>query len=115
MISAAHKAGAAGVLDGKNCRDCHAGEEKDMGDVIVSGQKLEPTPLPGKPGTAKVSIQAAFDAENLYLRARWADDGKPGVHYRLRALKDVSGRSTATCAVTGPCSRASSRPSTKTA
>lgn len=88
MTSAPHKAGANGVLDGKNCRECHEGEEKDMGDAIASGQKLEPTPLPGKPGTAKVSIQAAYDAENLYLRAVWADDGKPGIHYRLRALKD---------------------------
>src|SRR3989338_4624972 len=75
MISAAHKAGAIGVRDGKNCNECHTGEEKDMGDVIVSGKKLEPKPLSGKPGSAKVAVQAAFDSDNLYLRAQWADDG----------------------------------------
>lgn len=88
MNSAAHKAGATGVKDAKNCKDCHAGEEKDIGDVIASGKTLEPEPLPNKPGAVKVALQAAFDKENIYLRARWADDGKPGIHYRLRAFKD---------------------------
>ncbi|OHC75104.1 MAG: hypothetical protein A3G18_07395 [Rhodospirillales bacterium RIFCSPLOWO2_12_FULL_58_28] len=88
MISAAHKAGAIGVRDGKNCNECHTGEEKDMGDVIVSGKKLEPKPLSGKPGSAKVAVQAAFDSDNLYLRAQWADDGVPGVYYPAFIFKN---------------------------
>lgn len=87
LNSASHKAGATGVRDGKACRDCHAGEEKDIGDAIAAGKKLEPTPIPGKSGTAKVSVQAAFDSNSLYLRAHWVDDGKPGIHYPGRVFK----------------------------
>src|SRR3989338_9770843 len=49
ILSAAHKAGATGVREGKNCLKCHADEEADIGKTIVSGKKLEPTPIPRKP------------------------------------------------------------------
>ncbi len=61
MTSAAHKAGATGVNEGKSCVACHEGEEADLGKVIVSGQKLEPNPIAGKPGSIKVTVQAAYD------------------------------------------------------
>ena len=53
---------------GKNCKDCHSTEEKDMGAKIVSGKKLEPSPIAGKPGSLPVNIQTANDGERLYVR-----------------------------------------------
>jgi len=41
---------------------------------MVTGEKAEPTPIPGKRGSIPVVMQATHDAENLYLKFEW-DDG----------------------------------------
>jgi len=56
---------------GEKCSTCHARETAAMGAKIVSGEKAEPTPIPGKRGSVDVQVQAARDAETLYLRLRW--------------------------------------------
>lgn len=88
MKSAAHKAGATGVNDGKNCLECHKDEEADLGKTIVSGKKLEPTPVAGKPGSVNVTVQAAYDKENIYLRASWPTHAKEaGVFHDYKVFK----------------------------
>ncbi|OGI48471.1 MAG: hypothetical protein A3B81_04240 [Candidatus Muproteobacteria bacterium RIFCSPHIGHO2_02_FULL_65_16] len=89
ILSAAHKAGATGVREGKNCLKCHADEEADIGKTIVSGKKLEPTPIAGKPGSIKVTVQAAYDKENFYLKASWPTNLKEaGAFHNYKAFKD---------------------------
>ncbi|MBI4740028.1 MAG: hypothetical protein HY777_00380 [Betaproteobacteria bacterium] len=89
MTSAAHKAGATGVNEGKNCQSCHKDEEADIGNAIVSGKKLEPNPIPGKPGSVKVTVQAAYDKEYFYLRASWPTNAKEaGVFHDYKGYKD---------------------------
>lgn len=56
---------------GENCSTCHAKETAAMGAKIVSGEKAEPTPIPGKRGSVDVQVQAARDDANLYIRFRW--------------------------------------------
>ena len=51
------------------CRECHDQEADDIGRKIVSGEKLEPKPIKGKPGVIPVTVQATYDAANLYVRA----------------------------------------------
>ncbi len=63
--------GARAFKTGDRCSFCHAKELKDMGAKIVSGEKVEPTPIPGKRGHIDVSTQAAHDGENLYFRFTW--------------------------------------------
>ncbi|MCW8983288.1 MAG: ethylbenzene dehydrogenase-related protein, partial [Gammaproteobacteria bacterium] len=60
---------------GDRCFDCHVEETADMGQKIVTGEKegIEPTPIPGKRGSIPVTIKAAHDGENLFLRFSWAD------------------------------------------
>ena len=58
---------------GDRCFECHEDEEVDIGDLIVTGEKVEPTPIPGKRGSILVNIQAAHDADNLYMRFQWED------------------------------------------
>ncbi|NOR50988.1 MAG: cytochrome C552 [Gammaproteobacteria bacterium] len=60
---------------GDRCSDCHAQEAVDIGQKIVTATKegVEPTPIPGKRGSVPVTIKAAHDGENLYLRFSWAD------------------------------------------
>lgn len=60
--------GAKKFREGKNCKGCHEGEQKDIGAKIVSGKKLEPAPIAGKPGSLPVKIQTAHDGERLYVR-----------------------------------------------
>ena len=57
--------------EGKNCKDCHKGEEKKIGDKIVSGEKLEPKPIPGMAGSLPVKIQTTSDGDKLYVRFEW--------------------------------------------
>jgi hypothetical protein len=63
--------GARALKKGESCASCHADETADMGKKIVSGQKNEPKPIAGKEGSLPVSVQAAHDGANLYLRFSW--------------------------------------------
>jgi hypothetical protein len=63
--------GAKGLQEGRACTRCHENEEAELGDRIVSGKEFEPQPVAGKRGSIKVSVQAAYDAENLYLKVFW--------------------------------------------
>lgn len=63
--------GARPFKAGDRCFTCHDKETADMGRKIVSGEKAEPTPIPGKRGSIPVAVQAAHDADNLYLRFQW--------------------------------------------
>ena len=58
---------------GDRCFDCHEDEEVDIGDLIISGEKVEPTPIPGKRGSILVNVKAAHDADNLYMQFQWED------------------------------------------
>lgn len=58
---------------GDRCYDCHLDEEVDIGDLIVTGDKAEDSPIPGKRGSILVNIKAAHDADNLYMQFQWED------------------------------------------
>lgn len=58
---------------GETCVSCHDKETADMGQKIVTGEKLEPTPIPGKRGSIPVKVQAAHDDDYLYMRYEWED------------------------------------------
>lgn len=63
--------GAKLVLDGQACTTCHTGMENKLGDKIVKGGALEPTPVKGKNGTVGLKVQAAYDAKNAFFRFQW--------------------------------------------
>jgi hypothetical protein len=48
--------GARPLKAGDRCLDCHEGEESAIGDLIVSGEKLEPNPISGKRGSIAVNV-----------------------------------------------------------
>ncbi|WP_170562298.1 NapC/NirT family cytochrome c [Ruegeria atlantica] len=60
---------------GDQCTTCHAKELDTIGNKIVAGGELEPTPIPGKRGVIDATVQAAHDNENLYVRLQWPDAG----------------------------------------
>jgi len=70
--------GATKFRQGKNCSECHEGEEQSMGNLIVSGQKLEPQPIERKRGFIPVNVKVAHDGENFYMRLKWTEQGKDG-------------------------------------
>ncbi|MFW2438333.1 MAG: NapC/NirT family cytochrome c [Arenicellales bacterium] len=65
--------GKRAFVTGDRCFDCHEDEEVDIGDLIVSGEKAESTPIAGKRGSIPVNMQAAHDADNLYMRFQWQE------------------------------------------
>src|SRR5690606_34025494 len=50
--------GARALRKCETCVDCHSEEIADMGAKIVSGAKLEPTPISGKAPAIAVKVQA---------------------------------------------------------
>jgi hypothetical protein len=87
LRSSAHKRANKKVIQGDSCVSCHEGEEQDIGDLIVSGKKLEPHPIKGKQGVIDLNVQAAYDDENAYFRFQWKTRNPyPGVahpHWRF--------------------------------
>jgi hypothetical protein len=73
--------------EGKTCADCHDGEEKKMGDQIVTGTtrtfkdgtkpSIEPTPIAGKPGSISAMVKFANDGTNLYVHLDIKDGTQP--------------------------------------
>lgn len=72
LVPALHDGGKQ-MREGKSCLHCHEGEEKTIGNLIASGEKLEPKPISGMPGFVEMSVDAAYDDENLYLTLSWPD------------------------------------------
>jgi len=74
--------GAGMVKNNGACLACHTGKEKAMGEKIVKGGPLEPTPVKGKNGYVDLKFQAAYDAKNAYFRYQWPTAANhPGVDY----------------------------------
>ncbi|MBF0219020.1 MAG: NapC/NirT family cytochrome c [Gammaproteobacteria bacterium] len=58
---------------GDRCFTCHDKETAAMGQKMVTGEKAETTPIPGKRGSIPVTVEATHDSDNLYLRFSWED------------------------------------------
>lgn len=65
--------GKRSFTKGDRCMECHGEETADMGEKIVTGEKLETQLIPGKRGSIPVTVQAAYDAENLYMKFTWPE------------------------------------------
>ncbi len=66
-----HGGNRAFLKSGDSCASCHDKETAAMGEKMVTGEKAEETPIPGKRGSIPVEIKASYDDENLYLRMSW--------------------------------------------
>ncbi|MDT8283576.1 MAG: ethylbenzene dehydrogenase-related protein, partial [Gammaproteobacteria bacterium] len=73
VLKGSDHGGKRAFASGDRCFECHEGEEADIGELIVSGEKAEATPVPGKRGSIVVNIKAAHDADNLYMQFQWPD------------------------------------------
>lgn len=73
LRSDAHKGASKEVIRGDACVSCHDEKdaEKDLGNKLVKANRLEPVPVKGKVGYVDLSVQAAYDAKNAYLRFQW--------------------------------------------
>ena len=74
--------GAQGIQANLPCAGCHQGQEKKLGESLVKGGPLEPSPVKGKDATKELKVQAAYDDKNAYLRFQWKTNAnKPGIEY----------------------------------
>ncbi|CAA7626040.1 NapC/NirT family cytochrome c [Magnetospirillum sp. SS-4] len=68
ILTGTDHGGKRAFTKGDRCFECHSNEAADMGAKMVSGAKAEKTPIPGKRAAFPLSIKAAYDADNLYMR-----------------------------------------------
>ncbi|MDH3760836.1 MAG: NapC/NirT family cytochrome c [Gammaproteobacteria bacterium] len=73
VLKGSDHGGKRAFVTGDRCFDCHEDEEVDIGDLIISGDKAEETPIPDKRGSILVNVKAAYDADNLYMQFQWED------------------------------------------
>jgi hypothetical protein len=78
ILKGTEHGGARGMRKGETCASCHEEETADMGKKMASGQKLEPAPVKGRAPAIPVSVQAAHDGANLYLRFSWKQPPSAG-------------------------------------
>ena len=71
LRSSDHRRAFKKTAQGEACLTCHEGEEADIGNLIVAGERLEPDPIPGKLGVLDLNVQAVHDSEYLYFRFQW--------------------------------------------
>jgi hypothetical protein len=71
LRSTEHKRANKKVLAGDSCVSCHEGEEGEIGQKLVSGERLEPDPIAGKNGWVDLTVQAAHDGKDLHWRFQW--------------------------------------------
>lgn len=71
MLVEAEHSGGPKIRKGKTCVECHADEEPEIGQTIVSGEKLEPDPIAGKRPAIPVEVKTAHDGEELHVRLEW--------------------------------------------
>lgn len=85
LRSPEHKGADVEVNRGDSCVSCHdePSAEQDLGNKIVKGGRLEPVPVKGKSGYKELSVQAAYDSKNMYLRYEWKTDNPyPGTEHQ---------------------------------
>jgi hypothetical protein len=72
--------GRAKVKEGQACAYCHdeSDAELEKGAKLVKAGPLEPMPVAGKAGYKDLSVQAAYDEKNAYLRFQWKTDNAFG-------------------------------------
>ena len=62
VLKGSDHGGKRAVMTGDRCFECHEDEEVDIGDLIVTGEKIEATPIEGKRGSIDGAIKAAYDS-----------------------------------------------------
>jgi hypothetical protein len=62
VLKGSDHGGKRAFTKGDRCFECHEDEEVDIGELIASGEKVEPAPIPGKRGSILVNVKAAHDA-----------------------------------------------------
>lgn len=79
LIGSEH-GGARALRKNESCAGCHHDEAADIGSKIVGGHRVEPDPAAakGKAASIPVTVQAAYDATNLYLRFQWKQPPSAG-------------------------------------
>ena len=77
VLTKSDHGGAKNFRKGKDCRECHQDEEQDMGNLLVSGKKLEADPIEGKRGFINVKVKTAYDSKKFYIQLKWKESGQP--------------------------------------
>lgn len=84
VLTQSDHSGGPKFKGGKNCFECHTGEEKTMGANLVNGKKNEPAPIAGKPAFLAATVKVAHDADKLYVHLDFAPGAQPDAKMDLK-------------------------------
>jgi cytochrome c-type protein NapC len=86
LLTQSEHSGADKFREGKDCRQCHEGEEIASGKLLVADKSAEKEPIAGKPGSIVANVKAAYDAEAISIRVEF----KPGQQPNAGMDKDFA-------------------------
>ncbi|NKB45060.1 MAG: cytochrome c-552 precursor [Alphaproteobacteria bacterium] len=69
--------GAKKFREGKDCRQCHEGEERASGMLLVADAFSDSAPIENKPGFIEATVKAAHDGENLQINVAFTPGEQP--------------------------------------
>lgn len=59
------------MRENRPCLSCHQGEEAVIGNVVASGERLEPDPIGNMPGSLELRVEGLVADDHLHLRLSW--------------------------------------------
>ncbi len=77
LLTQSEHSGAKKFREGKDCRQCHEGEERASGLLLVADRLSETAPIENKPGFIEATIKAATDDERIYVHVEFEPGAQP--------------------------------------
>lgn len=77
LLTQAEHSGADKFREGKDCRQCHEGEERASGMLLVADPSVDSSPIEDKPGFIEATVKTARDDANLYINVSFDPGDQP--------------------------------------
>jgi cytochrome c-type protein NapC len=77
LLTQSEHSGADKFREGKDCRQCHEGEEAASGKLLVADRNAEKEPIGGKPGSIAAQVKVAYDSENIFIHVEFRPGEQP--------------------------------------
>lgn len=77
LLTQDEHSGAKKFREGKDCRQCHEGEERASGMLLVADTFSDSAPIADKPGFIEATVKAAHDEERIHINVSFSPGEQP--------------------------------------
>ena len=77
LLSPSEHSGAGKFLEGKDCRECHEGEEEASGTLLITDTAFDNALIEDKPGFIVAFAKAAYNSSHIFVNVRFDVGDQP--------------------------------------